>query len=264
MPELLASPSVFFAPLLCALVCFSAIWPLSVWRRDASLVDLAWGPGFLVQLAISGLFLPELGERAILLLSVVGIWSLRLSWTLTGRRIREGHEDPRYTSLRASWGRPFWWKSFFVVFLLQGFLQWVIVLGPISGMAAGDQSLHALAWVGCCIALVGLVLESIADWQLDRFKSRHGETSALMSSGLRAHVRHPNYLGEILFWIGVSLIVLESSLIIGLLSPVLIAFVLTKVSGIPLIEERMLATRPEYEAYRRTVPALLPKLQLLY
>lgn len=262
MQEIISSSSVYFAPLICASVCFALVWPISVRLRDASLVDLAWGPGFLVQLVVAAVFVPELGQRAVLLLCVVGVWSARLSWTLAGRRFREGHEDPRYTLVRESWGPSFWWKSFFIVFLLQAFLQWVIVLGPIAGMQALDQSVGALAILGCVIALAGLCLETIADLQLDRFKSEQTNPAELMSTGLRAHVRHPNYLGEIVFWIGLCLIVLDGNVIIGLLSPILIAFFLLKVSGIPLIEERMLSTRPDYSAYRSKVPALVPRLRV--
>ncbi len=246
-----------------ALICFVAIWPISVLRRDASLVDLAWGPGFLIQLCAVALMMPEIGERGILLLSIVGLWSARLGWVLARRRIREGHEDPRYTSLRNSWGPSFWWKSLFVVFVLQAFLQWLVVLAPIYGMLTTEQLVGKLAVAGCCTALCGLLLEAVADQQLDRFKSRNVHAHALMTTGLRAYVRHPNYSGEVVFWIGICMILLDSGSLIGLLSPVLILIFLTKISGVPLLDERLGETRPGYAEYRSRVPGFIPRLRSL-
>jgi steroid 5-alpha reductase family enzyme len=200
-----------------------------------------------------------LDPRDQVLLVVVGIWSLRLTVTLGARRFREGHEDPRYTSIRESWGPAFWWKSIFIVFALQAFLQWLIVLGPIAGLAAEPAPLGGLAWLGVVVALGGLALESIADRQLDAFK-REAPAGALLTTGLRAYVRHPNYTGEIMFWCGIAAILVDGGVWLGLLSPVLIAFFLTKVSGAPLLDERLSETRPGYAAYRARVPAFLPDL----
>ncbi|MEO1493724.1 MAG: DUF1295 domain-containing protein [Pseudomonadota bacterium] len=250
---------IYLVPLGVALVGFVIIWPASVVRRDVSLVDLAWGPGFFVQLCAAALVAGALDLRGQMVLAVVGIWSARLAWTLGARRFREGHEDPRYTSIRESWGPAFWWKSIFIVFALQAFLQWLIVVGPIAGLAAEPQALGALAWIGVATALGGLALEAVADRQLDTFK-RTAQPGALMTSGLRAHMRHPNYTGEIIFWIGVALILVDGGVWLGLLSPVLITLFLTKVSGAPLLDERLSETRPGYAAYRARVPGFIPFL----
>lgn len=248
-------------PLSVAFICFAAIWPFSVLRRDASLVDLLWGPGFLLQLLVVMMLVPVIGERAVLLISAIGIWSLRLAWVLIRRRIKEGHEDARYTSVRKSWGGSFWWKSFFVVFVLQATLQWLLVIAPIHGVLSPDQKLGIIAWFGFCVCGFGLTLETISDHQLDRFKSVDSAANELMTTGLRAFIRHPNYLGEIIFWAGIGLIVLDAGSMIGLLSPVLIFFLLTRVSGAPLLDERLSQTRSEYEAYRSRVPGFIPRFR---
>lgn len=248
---------IFLVPLGVALIGFLAIWPVSVLRQDVSLVDLAWGPGFLVQLCVAALVAGSLDVRGQILLLVVGLWSLRLAWTLGGRRIREGREDPRYVSIRESWGPPFWWKSIFIVFVLQAFLQWLIVLGPIAGIAADREALGGLVWIGVAVALGGLWLETLADRQLDAFK-RTAPEGALMTTELRAYMRHPNYTGEIIFWSGVALILVDGGVWLGLLSPVLITVFLTKVSGAPLLDERLSETRPDYAAYRARVPGFIP------
>lgn len=248
-----------FLPLWVALIGFCAIWPLSVWRRDASLVDAAWGPGFAVQLLIAASVAAQLGARAGLLLALVCLWSARLGFVLLRRRWREGHEDGRYTSIRTSWGRGFWWKSFFIVFVLQAFLQWLVALGPISGVLAANQTLGGIAVFGAALAVGGLALETLADRELDRFKQT-APPGALLTTGLRAHVRHPNYLGEIIFWVGIGLVCLEGNAWMGLASPILITLFLLKVSGAPMLDERLGNTRPGYAAYKRSVPAFIPRL----
>ena len=244
--------------LLFALLGFAAIWPVSVRRKDASLVDIAWGPGFIVQLVLIAFLTAASGERASILLVLIGLWSLRLGWTLVRRRIHEGHEDARYTSMRKSWGEGFWWKSFFVVFLLQGFLQWLILLGPAAGLMSSEQKLGTIAYAGCVVAAAGLLLETIADIQLDRYKRTHPDKYGLLTTGLRAHVRHPNYLGEIIFWTGIALIVLEGGSLMGAFSAVLIVAFLTRISGAPLLDERLSETRPSYAAYKARVPGFIP------
>ena len=201
-------PDHFWIPLFAALLAFVALWPISLRVRDASIVDFAWAPGFLGQLGIAIVLIPEAGARTWLVLALVAAWSARLTVTLTARRLREGHEDPRYTAIRESWGHAFWWKSLFIVFILQAVLQWLIVSGAIAGAMAPVQGLGAVAALGAAVALAGLALETVADRQLDRFKRRHG-SGALMTVRLRRHVRHPNYTGEILFWLGIALIGLD-------------------------------------------------------
>lgn len=253
---------IFLMPLATALVCFLAIWPLSVWRRDVSLVDLVWGPGFLIQLLVAAGMAGAADLRSQILLVVVGIWSARLAWTLGRRRLREGHEDPRYASIRESWGPGFWWKSIFIVFALQATLQWLIVIGPIAALAAQASPVGPLAWAGLILALTGLVLETVADRQLDDFK-RDAPRGALLTAGLRAHMRHPNYTGEIIFWSGIALVLVDGGVWLGVLSPILITVFLTKVSGAPLLDEHLSETRPGYAAYRARVPGFIPVPQTL-
>ena len=250
-------PDHFWIPLVAGLAGFVALWPISLRLRDASIVDFAWAPGFLVQLSIALALIPEAGARTWVVFGLVAVWSARLTVTLTARRVREGHEDPRYTAIREGWGHAFWWKSLFIVFILQAVLQWLIVSGAIAGAAAPVQELGAVAALGAAVALAGLVLESVADRQLDRFKRRHG-SGVLMTVGLRRHVRHPNYTGEILFWLGIAVIGLDGGAWLAVLSPILIAALLVLVSGAPILDERLGSTRPDYAAYRSRTPAFLP------
>ena len=252
--------TAILVPLLVALGCFVLLWPLSLWRRDASLVDALWGPGFLIQLLVAAWILGELTPHGWLLVGTVGIWSIRLGIVLGGRRLREGHEDPRYQVIRESWGPAFWWKSLFIVFILQALVQWVVAIGPLSGMLAPDQPLGLLAWAGLVVAMAGLSVEAIADRQLDRFKRTAGK-GQLLTTGLRAHIRHPNYLGEMVFWAGIAMIALDAGAWAGLISPIVITLFLTKVSGVPMLDEHLSRSRPQYAVYKKRTPALLPTLR---
>lgn len=251
--------AVYALPLLTAAVGFALLWPISISRSDVSIVDLAWGPGFLVQMLVAIQLLDLIGPHGWLLLAGVGAWSLRLGFVIARRRWREGHEDPRYQSLRRSWGKAFWWKSLFVVFLLQALVQWCVVIGPISGLSGQANDVSVFGWVGCLIAALGLGLETVADHQLDRFK-KISAPGALLTTGLRGIVRHPNYTGEMIFWVGIAMVVIDSGSWLGLVSPALICLFLAKVSGVPLLDERLSESRPEYQAYRARVPAFFPSL----
>ena len=244
-------------PLIAATLCFAALWPLSVRLRDASIADILWGPGFLIQLCVAQVLIGAPTAHGWILLIVVGIWSLRLGWVLSRRRLREEKEDSRYQLVRASWGQSFWWKSLFIIFVLQAFIQWLVALGPIWGVQAAPSPVGALAVIGVAAALYGFLIETVADAQLDTFK-RNAPRHALLTTGLRSWVRHPSYLGEIVFWIGISLIVLDTGAWQGLLSPIVVTLLLTKVSGVPLLNESLAQSRRDFSDYKQRTPALLP------
>ena len=238
---------------------FLALWPVSLALRDVGVVDAWWGPGFgaaaLVVWWAAGA--PDDG-RALLLLSLILIWSLRLGFVMVRRWFRHEGEDRRYRMIRRGWGRSFWWKSLFIVFVLQGVLQWLVALGPLSGMIADPAPPGLLALIGLAIALTGLALETVADAQLDAFK-RTAPEGALMTSGLRAHVRHPNYSGEILFWWGVWLISAPVAPLWAVLSPILLTLLLTKVSGAPILAETLGKSRDGFAGYAARTPAFIPR-----
>ncbi len=251
---------IYLAAFGVALAGFVALWGLSLRWRDASVVDFWWGPGFLAQVLVADALADgPLSDRGLLVGVLVGAWAVRLGVVLGRRRIAEGHEDPRYAALRAAWDPGFWWKSLFLVFLLQAVLQSVIAWGPIAAALAPATAIGALGMIGVVLAMAGLGLETVADAQLDAFK-RRAAPGDLCDTGLRAHIRHPNYAGEILFWAGVALLALEAGAWIGLVGAALVAALLTSVSGAPVLDDRLGATRPGWRAYRARVPAFVPAL----
>lgn len=254
-----------FTPLLAALalsICaFVALWPLSLRLRDASVVDAWWGPGILAGLALAaGLAGADSHPRFRLVAALVGAWSLRLGFTMLRRRIRHGAEDRRYRELREHYGASFWWKSLFIVFLLQALLQWLIALAPIAAALAPPAPPGPAGWAGALIAVAGILLEAKSDAELDRFK-RTAAPGALLTEGLRSHVRYPSYAGEILFWTGIWLIAAEAGAWWSVVSPLLVLLLLTRVSGAPMTGEGLSRTKPGYAEWAARTPAFIPRLR---
>ncbi|MEM6439313.1 MAG: DUF1295 domain-containing protein [Pseudomonadota bacterium] len=244
---------------LAALVFVAVLWPLSVRRADASVVDFWWGPGMaFMALAVWALTGAPTGAHSLAATGIVTAWGLRLGATLTARRLREAHEDPRYTELRKTWDPGFWWKSLFVVFALQAVLQGLVVVGALFAITGPETEPGVLGALGAAMAVSGLLLEATADRQLDRFKAS-AAPDALCRDGLRAYVRFPHYSGEIAMWAGVALIALEAGVWWAPASAALIAALLIKVSGAPMLDEHLQRSRPDYAEWRAATPAFVPE-----
>ncbi|NNU80817.1 DUF1295 domain-containing protein [Halovulum dunhuangense] len=240
---------------------FLALWPISLLRRDASIVDFWWGPGFGAMAVALWLSMgrPTDGMTLAILVPLL-LWSARLGVHLGLRRIREGEEDARYQELRAAW-QPGWaWKSLFVVFLLQSVLQGLTAMGVLAGLArAPGVAPSAGVYVLSALAILAAIVELISDLQLDRFRARvpHG---GLLTTGLRGIVRYPSYSAEIAFWSLLSLLAVVAGVWWAPLSALLIFALLRYVSGVAVLEDRLARTRPDFESYRARVPALMPRL----
>lgn len=251
--------STFTLALKIGLAAMITLWAVSVPKRDASLVDLWWGPGFAVGAVAVWLFSgAPLHGRALVALALVLAWSARITLLMTRRRKAHPGEDPRYTALRAAWDPGFWWKSLGIVFLLQALIQWVVAFPALASVATPGGGLGLLGTLGVLIAVGGLALETVADAQLDAHKARHG-AGTLCETGLRAHVRYPNYLGEMAFWWGFFVLALEGGAWWAVVSPVLLSLLLVKVSGAPMLEERLGDGRPGFAEWKARTPAFLPR-----
>jgi steroid 5-alpha reductase family enzyme len=236
-----------------AVFFYMLFWFLvSLVKKRNDLADVAWGLGFLLIALVSF----NNSERSLLILSLIFLWSLRLSIHIWLRN-RGRKEDYRYQEKREKWGKLFYLQSFFQVYLLQGFLMLVISTPIILVNFYGKNPLVWLDFLGLTFWIIGFFFESVGDWQLIKFL-RKSEPGKIMSSGLWKYSRHPNYFGEFLQWFGVALVAFSVPYgFWGLISPLILLILLTKVSGIPLLEKKM-AENPEFQEYKKKTSVFLP------
>jgi steroid 5-alpha reductase family enzyme len=236
-------------------VLYVALWLWSLYGRDVSIVDIFWGPAFvviaLVALATAGTPTP----RRLLAVALTTIWALRLAAYIGWRNHGKG-EDYRYQSMRKRIGPRFVWLSLVLVFFVQGLLAWIVSL-PLQAaiLAPAPASLGALDLAGALLWAVGLFFESVGDWQLARFKRDPASTGRVMDRGLWRYTRHPNYFGDFLIWWGFWLLAAQTGAWWTAIGPALMSLFLLRVSGVALLERTIVHRRPDYAAYiSRTSP----------
>ena len=203
---------------------------------------------------------PHRDARAVILASLVVIWALRLGPFLF-RRVRRSGSDDRFDEIKPSFPR------FLTVWTVQGLWITFTAMAAWVGITSNQRAdLDAFAVVGILVWVAGFALEVVADLQKSRFRADPANKGRFISTGLWSRSRHPNYFGEILLWLGVAIVavpVLTGWQWVVLASPVFVAFLLTKVSGVPLLEQKADARwggQPDYEEYKRTTPVLVPRL----
>lgn len=234
------------------------LWLWSVARRDASVVDAWWGPLFLVAAGAAAVA-PGDPERRRLVLVLVAAWSLRLALHIAWRNRAHG-EDYRYGAMRRAHGARFWWVSLFTVFLFQGFLAIVVSLPLVVAVTAPVPA--GLGWLdlaGAVLWLTGFLFEAVGDWQLARFKAEAANRGRVMDRGLWSWTRHPNYFGEALLWWGFWLLAAGTPAgIWTVFSPLLMTFLLLRVSGVALLEKGLVSTKPGYADYIARTSSFFP------
>ena len=248
--------SVYFLALGVIALIAAAAWVVSVFIKDVSFVDSLWSPFFLVAAVVFALSLDDLGSRGMLVLAFVAIWSLRLSVYITARNWGKG-EDYRYQKIRADNKPGFWFKSLYIVFLLQGLLAWIISLALFPAITGGG-ALGILDYAAAALWLVGFLFESVGDYQLARFKADPENKGRVMDRGLWRYTRHPNYFGDFCVWWSFYLFALAAGGWWAIVSPVLMSLLLLKVSGVALLEKTIAERRPKYADYVARTNAFFP------
>jgi steroid 5-alpha reductase family enzyme len=237
-------------------------WLVSLVLRNASIVDITWGLGFVVVAWVSALRADAASGAASVLVAMVTVWGLRLGVYLFWRNHGNG-EDYRYVAMRRRWGKRFWLISLATVFVLQGALMWIVSL-PVQVAHVGDARDGALAGVALVIGLalyaIGLLFEVVGDAQLARFKADPTNEGKVMRSGLWRYTRHPNYFGDACVWWGVGIV---AQAVTGtwwaLLGPLVMNILLLRVSGVALLERSLRKRKPDYAEYVRTTSAFVPR-----
>jgi steroid 5-alpha reductase family enzyme len=237
----------------------TVVFVVALFKKDNSIVDIAWGPGFILVAALTFLFWPGASARQILANALVAAWGLRLGIHIALRNRGRG-EDFRYANWRRAWGRWFVPRSYLQIFLVQGALMlavaFPVVLINRPGAAAG---LGVLDGLGSALWITGFLFEAVGDRQLRVFKRDPVNKGKIMDRGLWRFTRHPNYFGEALMWWGIFVIALA---VPGgwraVVSPVVITGLLLRVSGVTLLEKKY-AGNAAYAEYIRRTSAFIPR-----
>jgi steroid 5-alpha reductase family enzyme len=239
------------------LVLMIILWLISLIIKNASIVDIFWGIGFIIVAWFAFSFAQGYLPRKTLVCILTTIWGLRLALHI-GIRNWGKPEDFRYAKWREENGMRWWWFSFFQVFLLQGVLMWIISTPLIAAQTSGFPAiLSPLDLIGASLWTLGLLFESIGDLQLTLFKSNGANKGKLLTTGLWKYTRHPNYFGEAVLWWGYYVIALAAGYWWTIFSPIIMTFLLLRVSGVAMLE-RTMKLRPGYEEYIRNTNAFLP------
>jgi steroid 5-alpha reductase family enzyme len=233
-----------------------ATWLVSLVKRDVSIVDSMWSVFFLAAALLYAAAQPGPLPRTALVLALVAVWALRLAGYLTWRNWREP-EDHRYQKIRANNQPHFALKSLYLIFGLQATLAWIVSL-PLLAAIASPRAFGWLDFLGAALVLFGILFETVGDWQLARFKADPANRGRVLDTGLWRYTRHPNYFGECCVWWGFYLIALSAGGWWSIPAPLLMTFLLLKVSGVAMLERDIGERRPAYRDYIARTNAFFP------
>ncbi|MHA6522834.1 DUF1295 domain-containing protein [Tessaracoccus sp. G1721] len=252
---------VFAVGVAAAFVIQWVVFIPSFARQTERFFDLTGSLTYISVTVMLALLSRDLDARSLLLAAVVIVWAARLG-TFLFRRVRSAGKDDRFDELKPSLPR------FLLVWTLQGLWVTMTAAAAWVSIASGTRvPFDALAAAGLVVWLAGFGVEIVADRQKSRFKADPRNAGRFISTGLWARSRHPNYFGEIVLWAGVAIIALptlDGWQQIALVSPFFVALLLTRVSGVPLLERKADARwggQPDYEAYKARTPVLVPRLK---
>lgn len=251
--------SILAIALAAALAMMTSAWLLSLAERDASVVDVFWGLGFVLLAWVYLTFSEPLVARSFWAVALVTVWGVRLSLHILWRRRGQG-EDYRYREMRERDPETFPRRSLFTVFWLQAALLWAISTPLLQAVRSAEPAaLTRLDFVGLALFGLGFFFEAVGDWQLARFKRDPANVGQVMDRGLWRYTRHPNYFGDALVWWSFFCFAAATpGALWTIYSPVLMTVLLLRVSGVTLLEKRLLETRPGYREYAERTNAFFP------
>ena len=237
------------------LIAATLTWLLSLPLRNVSIAAPAWGLMLFAAGVWYALGSDPRAPRLSPVLWLCAVWAARLSWHVGTRD--SGTEDRRLRELRARHDPNFALKSLYLLFLPQAFAAWFISL-PLLG---AFSSIRPIGWLdlaagGLCLA--GFIIEACADWQLRRFRSRSAGGGEVLDRGLWRYSRHPNYFGECCVWWGFWLFAVAAGAWWSWPAPLLLTWLLLRVSGVPAAEREAGNRRPQYADYVLKTNAFFP------
>jgi steroid 5-alpha reductase family enzyme len=247
---------------LCGALAYAINWLVfipSALTRTERYYDLTGGITYISAIVVAVLLSSKLDLRAALVAAMVLIWSLRLATFLFLRISRAGH-DSRFDDIKT---RP---PQFFMAWTLQGLWVLLTAAAALAVITGGiREPLGAVGIAGIAVWAIGFVIEIVADWQKSKFKADPENEGKFVKEGLWAWSRHPNYFGEIVLWTGMAILavpVLQGWQWATLISPLFVTILLTRISGIPPLEDKAdkrWGDEEEYKEYKRKTPVLIPK-----
>ncbi len=248
--------------LACGFIAFGINWlafiPANIVKTE-KYYDLTGSLTYLSVVVFAATYSQPLDDRAMIAAAMVVVWALRLGSFLY-LRIQKDGKDSRFDKIKTSPPR------FFLTWTLQGL--WVVLTSVCALTiitSATSVPLGIFAYAGIALWCVGFAVEAISDEQKRRFKNDPANKGKFISSGLWAWSRHPNYFGEIVLWLGVAVMavpVLAGLQWVALISPLFVILLLTKISGIPKLEQtsdKRWGDDPAYQAYKARTPVLMMK-----
>jgi steroid 5-alpha reductase family enzyme len=228
--------------------------------RSEKFYDLTGSLTYVTVIIMSVLLAGRFDIQSLLLAGLVLVWTFRLGFYLFRRILRTG-EDTRFKEIKQSAGR------FLLAWTIQGLWVGFTAAAALAAITAERPvDFGAFGIAGLCVWVVGFSFEAIADFQKSRFSSDPVNRDRFIRTGLWSVSRHPNYFGEIVIWIGIAIIAFPSLRgwgFLTLVSPIFVALLITKISGVPLLErfaDEKWGGLEDYETYKRNTPVLIPKL----
>ncbi|MGQ1910912.1 DUF1295 domain-containing protein [Marinifilum sp. RC60d5] len=244
---------------LLIIIVATILWIYSVIIRNASIVDIFWGTGFVLISFYLFFFAQSISLRKIILLTLVSIWGLRLTIHLFLRNSGKP-EDFRYQKFREDYGKQsYWWISYFQVFLLQGFLM-ILIASPLAGVfLCGDNiPLNIFDYMAMGLWLIGFSFEAGGDFQLAKFKKNKENKGKVLSSGFWKYTRHPNYFGDSAVWWSYALFAIAAHQYWFIAGSFLMTFLIVKISGVAMLEKSLTVDKPQYREYIERTSTFFP------
>lgn len=244
------------------MVYFAAIMAASIRVRNQSIVDIFWGPGFVLVAVVSFLASRHAGGdevRRLVVLALTAIWGLRLGLHIGVRNIGHG-QDPRYDAIMSHRSGSLAGFVARKIYVPQAVILFVVSL-PVQLAMYQRAVLGVVGALGIAVWVLGFLFEAVGDYQLTQFKKEPANAGQIMDRGLWGWTRHPNYFGDVCVWVGLWLLALgHPAGLLAVISPLLMGFFLVRVSGKALLEKNMRRSRgPAYDAYVARTSGFFPR-----
>lgn len=252
--------NIYIGTIVSLWVFFTIAFSIAQVKKNNGLQDVAWGLGFVVVALYSYFFSNTESLNGLVITIFVVLWGGRLAYHLF-KRNWNNPEDKRYVEMRERWeanGKNVYITAYIKVFMFQMLLLLIIVQPVMLANTRPGNGLDLINYLGIAVWILGYFFEVVGDAQLKKFKSNPNNKGKLMTEGLWAYTRHPNYFGEATMWWGIFLVsIVEPISFLGIIGPIAITFLLLKVSGVPMLEKKY-EGREDFEAYKKRTNKFIP------